>query len=124
MTRISNDKFIELIPALFASARDTHTIYLTQKRYDYTNKPKRLRVNEPSDAECKFACLWRLVCDTKKYSTVVEPEDQTKFLVAYAAAVRSQATSLKKKEKRRKRTAAKPANGNSYNNILIITLVI
>ncbi|KAI9591695.1 signal recognition particle, SRP9/SRP14 subunit [Syncephalis fuscata] len=108
MTRVGNDEFLKQIPLLFAGARDKNTVYLTQKRYDYETKAKRaLRTHQDDKAEREYACVWRITCAKEKFSTVVEPENLATFLTGYAAAVRSQATSLKKKDKRRKRNPAK-----------------
>ncbi|RKP06492.1 signal recognition particle, SRP9/SRP14 subunit [Thamnocephalis sphaerospora] len=103
MTLLDNDQFIAQLPELFASSRKNGTVYLTQKRMT-PRKPAKDDAAMEQDPE-EFACIWRAVCGKKKLSTVVQAKEQARFLVAYAGAIRSQATSLKKKERKRKRGA-------------------
>ncbi|KAJ1663471.1 hypothetical protein IW140_001182 [Coemansia sp. RSA 1813] len=121
----SNTEFLKALPSLFTETKESGSVSVTIKRYDYQGtkqqreerKKKRLAQSKNDEAmhllvdslsldDKEYATLVRAVTPKKKLSTLVAPADLDAFLARYHGLLLVSVDTIKKNERLRKKKAA------------------
>ncbi|ORX69727.1 signal recognition particle, SRP9/SRP14 subunit [Linderina pennispora] len=118
MVLLDNEKFLAMLPDLFADTKEKGSVNLSIKRYDYTQGKKR-KTTQNSEEEAmrqmvdklslddkEYATLVRAATEKKKLSTLVAPGDLDSFLAHYHGVFLACVASMKKNERARKKKLA------------------
>ncbi|KAJ2548340.1 hypothetical protein EV175_004863, partial [Coemansia sp. RSA 1933] len=114
--------FLKALPSLFVETKDSGSVNLTIKRYDYqgvkqqrekkrlaqqskTDEAMHLLVDSLSLNDNEYATLVRAATPKKKLSTLVAPADLDTFLARYHGLLLASVDTIKKNERLRKKKA-------------------
>ncbi|KAJ2846818.1 hypothetical protein GGI22_006148 [Coemansia erecta] len=118
----NNTEFLKALPSLFAETKESGSVSITIKRYDYQGtkaqrEKKRLAKQSKNDEamhllvdslsldDKEYATLVRAVTPKKKLSTLVGPADLDAFLARYHGLLLVSVDTIKKNERLRKKKA-------------------
>ncbi|KAH9837374.1 signal recognition particle SRP9/SRP14 subunit [Rhodofomes roseus] len=105
MQLVDNQTFFQRLTALFASPKESGSIWLTHKRLVYDGEDSNM--SSEDDATKEYPCLVRATDGNEtKFSTKVEPGDLEGFHTTYGALLKSSMTTLRKRDKKREKQRA------------------
>lgn len=105
----NNESFLSELSNMFNLNRSNNkSLYLTMKRYDGRNKPKKQPskskdgdrkdlANDKKDKDVQYTCMIRAKIGSKKISTIVHQKDINKFQLAYSNLLKGNLYGLAKK---------------------------
>ncbi|KIK94431.1 hypothetical protein PAXRUDRAFT_828010 [Paxillus rubicundulus Ve08.2h10] len=109
MQLVDNDTFLTQLSALFGSAKDKGTIWLTHKRLTYDGQDVTMTDGDARDTTStkEYPCLIRVTDGKKaKFCTHVSPANLSKFHTAYGTLLKASFTALRKRDKKREKQRA------------------
>uniref|UniRef100_A0A914D9S5 Signal recognition particle 14 kDa protein n=1 Tax=Acrobeloides nanus TaxID=290746 RepID=A0A914D9S5_9BILA len=109
MTLLDNDHFLVELNKFFQNSRldGPKSVSITMKKYNGRTKPLPRNSADLHKIPQEHLCLFRAKLGNDKISTVVHAKEVNKFQLAYAAVLKSNMDSLKKREKEKKPRSSK-----------------